>query len=347
MKILGATVFYSFALAWSQAQTCDVEGTCSDSRFKCGLPQSFCESDRAKKKKSSTVYGHGGTAQAYVPGAPNSTTVCDAALHQASWYRVAGWPLSRTSHRSAPRVVLRIHLWSCRENSGVLLDKKSGMDNDPKCCCDTLKAERKLGESPSDPAATIEIWQARPDGSYSSLREGIDGIPHPGDCRTRVHLERGSSSVTVNTVAPGSTGILGGLGPGRWDFPPFGPPVMHVLVTAPGHAPILLDLPFLFNRKTMNQKSSMLGGDWRGGAWMRESCDDKPYDVRKWVGKPNDNRIDVDLNVYLTRIPEQEVKGSGSASSLWCSSMIYGLPSSFFLEPIAVCARPLLDFFDL
>jgi hypothetical protein len=340
MKIFGATVVYSFALARSQAQTCDKEGTCSDNRFKCGLPQSFCERDGTETKTS--IYGHGGTAQAYVPGAPISTAVCDAALHQTSRHRVAGWPLSRTSHRSAPLVALRIHLWSCQDSGSF--DRENDKDDDPKCCCDALKAERRIAESPSDPTATIEIWQARPDGSYSSLRERMDDRVQ-GDCRTRVHLERGSSSVTVNTVAPGSTGILGGLGPGRWDFPPFGPPVVHVLVTAPGHAPLLLDIPFMFNRKTLNPKSSMLGGDWRGSAWMRKSCEDKPYDVRKWFGNPKDNRIDVDLTVYLTRIPEQEV--NGSPSSLWCPSMLYGLPSSFFLEPIAVCARPLLDFFAL
>jgi hypothetical protein len=342
MKIFGITVFCSFALALSQAQTCDEEGTCSDSRFKCGLPRSFCESAK-KKKTSTTIYGHGGTAQAYLPGAPISTTVCDAALHQKTRHLVAGWPLARTSHRSAPRVTLRIHLWSC--GFPLEFDKKKGQGNDPKCCCEMLKAERKVEESPSDPAATIEIWQARPDGSYSSLHERMDELVQ-GDCRSRAHLDRGSASFTMNTVAPGSTGILGGLGPGRWDFPPFGPPVVHVLASASGHAPLLLDIPFMYNRKTLNQKkTNMLGGDWRGSAWMRESCVDKPYDVRKWTGNPKDNRIDVDLHVYLARIPDQAA--DKSASSLWCPSMLYGLPSSFFLEPIAVCARPLLDFFAL
>lgn len=342
MKILHATVFYSLASALSQAQTCGEDGTCSDSRLKCSLPRSFCEQDTAKRK-ALTIYGHGGTAQAYLPGAPISTTVCDAALYQTSRHRVAGWPLTRTSHRSAPRVALRIHLWSCQDSGAF--DKKDDKDVDPKkCCCDTLKAERRVGESPSEPAATIEIWHARPDGSYSSLRGGTDELSR-GDCRTRVHLERGSSSVSVNTVAPGSTGSLGGLGPNRWDFPPFGPPVVHVLVSAPGHATLLLDIPFLFNRKTLNQKASMLGGDWRGSAWMRESCEDKPHDVRKWVANPTENRIDVDLNVYLTRVPERDV--GGSATSLLCPSMLYGLPSSFFFEPIAVCARPLLDYFAL
>jgi hypothetical protein len=76
------------------------------------------------------------------------------------------------------------------------------------------------------------------------------------------------------------------------------------------------------------------------------------------VGLPKQNRIEVNVNVYLTRLPRppssssstatsEKADGSSVSSSLWCPSLLYGLPSSFFLEPIAVCARPLLDFFAL
>jgi hypothetical protein len=214
------------------------------------------------------------------------------------------------------------------------------------------------------PAATIEIWQARPDGTYSPLRSvsnfntndtsDRDDSGQGGDCRARIRLERGSLAASVTTVAPGSTGALQGLGPNRWDFPPFGPPAVHVLATAPGHAPTLFDLPLLFHRRTLEAKRSMLGGDWRGSAWMREDPQHKPYEVRRWVGLPEQNKIEVDLNVYLTRLPprastteEAQRDGSSVSTSLWCPSLLYGLPSSFFLEPIAVCARPLLDFFEV
>lgn len=362
----------------AKAQTCEEEGVCLDNKPKCGFPRSFCKWDA----KKSTMYQYGGTAQAYSPGAPLSDSVCDPQQYQNTPHRVAGWPFHRSNHRSSPVVYLQINLWSCQvkdsasthpNDSSKPLSRSAADEssNNSKCCCDPLKAGR-AGEYTSDsvPSGTIEIWQARPDGSYSSPRAAVTNSgsaynssyvydTSQGDCRGRVHLERGSSSVSIITVAPGSTGALQGLGPNRWDCPPFGPPLLHLLATAPGHAPTLFDLPLLFHRKTLKRaKRSMLGGDWRGSAWMREDPPDRPYDVRKWVGLPKQNRIEVNVNVYLTRLPRppssssstatsEKADGSSVSSSLWCPSLLYGLPSSFFLEPIAVCARPLLDFFAL
>jgi hypothetical protein len=67
-----------------------------------------------------------------------------------------------------------------------------------------------LGDSYSNQHnLTLEIWQARPDGTYSSLT-GDDY-----DCRARIvpNSLDASSSVLIDTFAPGSTGCLGGLGP--------------------------------------------------------------------------------------------------------------------------------------
>ena len=47
---------------------------------------------------------------------------------------------------------------------------------------------------------------------------------------------------------------MGGLGPGKWDFMPYGEPVIHFLVTVDDHAPTLVDVPIYFDYTTLESK---------------------------------------------------------------------------------------------
>lgn len=321
-------------------QTCDENGVCLSNNYQCGRPSAWCrqtqssETTTTRKSSSSSIYRHGGTAQAYTPEAPISSTVCDPEANQRNYrYRVAHWPVWRSSLPSAPTVDLTISVWSCDSATTTTSDAST---TGPSCCCQPLVGDKKKDSA----AVSIEVWQARPDGTYSSLRQS-SSAHHRQDCRARALLNPGTSTTTLTTVAPGSTGTMGGLGPSGWDFPPFGPPFIHFYVKAPGHESLLIDLPFLLHGNSLSQKS-FFGGDWRGSAWMKEYCKDKPFEIQKWVGKAKKNHVDVELNIYLTKLPNDVYE-----SPQWCPSMLYGLPSSFFLEPMSICARPLLDFFPI
>jgi hypothetical protein len=191
------------------------------------------------------------------------------------------------------------------------------------CCCETL----------SETTAKAEVWQARPDGTYSSLQRGN------GDCRATVVPQNGSQ-LEFTTMAPGSTGALGGLGPSGWDVPPYGPPLVHLLVTASHHQPLLIHVPIIPQGKTLEQ-CGFWGGDWRGHAGKRKSVMNA-FNVTSWEVTGDATEIKVEMDVFLTK--------GGSPQDLakeLCPSFLYGAPSSFYVEPIAVCAPFLLNFFPI
>ncbi len=142
-----------------------------------------------QKMVSYNLYQSQATAQAYKPNSPESTSLCFQPRRRS---KVATWPYSRS--RSLPvNLKLVVRLWSCPYLDG----------NSQNC-------RNMLGDSYSNQHnLTLEIWQARPDGTYSSLT-GDDY-----DCRARIvpNSLDASSSVLIDTFAPGSTGCLGGLGP--------------------------------------------------------------------------------------------------------------------------------------
>jgi hypothetical protein len=289
-----------------QQGTCETEDgtTCKNptsTSSVCGIHSELCQ------EKKSSLYSHGGSAQAYVPSAPVKAQVCDN--DKMSKHKVATWPLSRSTRRTAPKLKIRANLWSC-----------ASTEND--CCCQSLV------ESSS---AKAQVWQARPDGTYSSLQGS-------GDCRATVLAENGGLDFT--TVAPGSTGALGGLGPAGWDVAPYGPPVVHMLLTADNHEPLLIHVPIVVSKSL--EESSFWGGDLRGHAGRTKSQADA-FKVTSWsVG---DQEIQIQLDVFLTKRD-----GSSSSEDLtkeMCPSFLYGLPRSFFVEPIAICAPSLLNFFPL
>jgi hypothetical protein len=161
-------------------------------------------------------------------------------------------------------------------------------------------------------------------------------------------------AVHFTSVAPGSTGMMAGLGPGGTDFPPYGRPVIHVLAREKNHAPLLVDVPILPHHKTLEERQFSFGTfDWRGLAWSRKGKkNDLPFKITSWKPNRDDDHIDIEINLYLELVAADDSKNDDStpkrskAVDFFCSSW-YGFPSSFFLQPIAVCAKSLLDFFTL
>jgi len=258
-------------------------------------------------KPASSLYSQrGGSAQAYKRDAPTKSTVCEPS--KCRW-KVASWPFRRggTSH-PAPTIEVSA--------------------SDEKCCCSPLR------ESPD---TSLEVWQTRPDGTYSSLAAGDDD-----ECRATIPLsEDGKASYT--TVAPGSTGILGGIGPGRWDWSPYGPPVMHMLVSGvDGHDSVLVHVPMLMDRKTL-EPTSFWGPDWRGPAYFTPK-NLPPFQVDSWEPSVEENKVRMEISIFLT---SNQQSAASRVEDAMCKSWVYGLPSSFFLEPISICAPYLLDFFPL
>jgi hypothetical protein len=147
------------------------------------------------------------------------------------------------------------------------------------------------------------------------------------------------SSLVFETVAPGSVGAMGGLAP-FGDVMPFGAPVIHILVSSPGHSPALFDLPVIVSSgKTTLEQGRFRGPDLRGVAWVKEGKE-SPYEVVSWKGHKLSNSVEMEIDIFLA-------KSNNHYAPDFCPSLLYGLPSSFFLEPISICAPSMLDFFKL
>jgi hypothetical protein len=304
-------------------ETCDENGVCKiDESEQCGLPETFCHSSRT------SIYRNGGTAQAYKAKAPSKSTVCDSKNYASGGYKVATWPYSRSSRGNAPRIVLKTNLWSCQDAS-----QSPAKDS---CCCKPIAQDKGAANT------AVEVWQTRPDGTYSSLHQG----QQEGDCRASLSLDDSTtSSLVFETVAPGSTGSLSGLGPSKWDFMPYGPPSIHFLVTSPGHMATLIDVPVLLDPKTLNARS-FRWPDWRGSAWTKYPEQNPPYKIVSWKGDAKNSLIEIELDIFLPVLSGDEASAT-SESPLLCRSWFHSFPSSFFLEPISECSPSMLDFFAL
>jgi hypothetical protein len=242
---------------------------------------------------------------------PEATSVCKTEKYKNSAHRVATWMLSRSSRNDPPKIILKTNIFTC----------DTEMDGS-SCCCEPLTA-----------ISQIEIWQARPDGTYPRLSEKNDG-----DCRTR--MTTSESSLVFETVAPGSVGALGGLAPFS-DMMPYGAPVIHMLVSSPGHAPALFDLPVIVSSgKTTLERGRFRGPDLRGVAWVKDGKE-SPYKVVSWNGHKQSNTVEMEIDIFLAK------SNIFNDAVDFCPSLLYGLPSSFFLEPISLCAPSMLDFFKL
>lgn len=301
-------------------------GTLSTEMDECSAEDGTCKVEKlcgvqGCSRKVSIYDNGGGSAQAYKPGAPVKSQVCAASTDTK--YKVATWPWSRGSTTGgAPPLFVSVNLWTC----APVVNKNE------QCCCTPLS---------SGTNAKLEVWQARPDGSYSSISPGRQD----GDCRATVPVEDGKAS--FGTVAPGSSGSLGGLGPSGWDWMPYGPPVVHMLISANDHDPALLHVPILMDRKKFEQKS-FRGSDWRGAGYFANKGE-RGYEITQWTpimesgGGSQPSFVQVNMNVFLT----QSQRINGAVADALCQSTFNGLPSAFFIEPIAVCAPSMLDFFSL
>ncbi|CAJ1958758.1 unnamed protein product [Cylindrotheca closterium] len=264
-------------------------------------------------RPSRTIYSQGGTAQAYKPNAPLASTVCEPEAARQYKYKRASWNLSRRTFRkgTAPELDITIRFNSCSNDS-------------KQCQC--FKVER-----PSSPSDRVEVWQTRPDGRYSSLRSS-------DECRAQVQMND-DGTIQFTTVAPGSSGLMGGLGPSGFDWSPYGPPVIHMLVQVTDHAPILLDVPILFRTGDLTPHGFSLG-DWRGQGWSKYRPRELVLSLTSWEPNVEENRIAIEYEISL-----QQTEGEKKNSANLCESYLKMLPSSFYLEPIATCSKSILDFF--
>lgn len=324
----------------------------------CCINPSFCDA-----KAHNWIYHQGGTAQAYKPDVPASTTICDpeAIKSKKMRHKVSTWPYTKSSRKYPPVINLKLNLLRCSKEDGKVqhagkeedgVKTKGGIEEESNCCC------RPMLAGPHHENTTIEIWQTRPDGSYASLRPGKDDdvcramwmgdVDPPGSSLFDSTVP--PFSVDFTTVAPGSTGSVGGLGPSKYDFFPYGPPVLHILVRPgfDGLSPLLVDVPILPHHKTL-EKMDFTWTDWRGPSWVkkRSSKDDQPsFNISSWEPDLERHAIAVTVDLYLQE--DEDVYASQmTTSKIMCPSFLYGLPHAFFLEPISVCGSFLLDYFDL
>lgn len=291
------------------SKTCDAKtGTCGDSSSSSST-EPICSPHTCHSASSLYAVRGSGSAQAYKPNAPVKSTVCDQ--QRSSKYKVAStWRFSRRSLRGPPPTLdVQARVWGCASTN-------AGKQSD-QCCCHVLKTSS---------STTVEVWQARPDGTYSSIRPGRD----EGDCRATLPPST-NGIYRFETLAPGSTGSLGGLGPAGFDLMPYGPPVLHMLVTAPDHEPLLVQVPVL-----MDDSQS-----FQGQAVMGAAQNQQAYQIRS-LTKASDETVRLKLDLFLTA-----AESSTPLENSLCPTVLHWLPDSFFLEPIAVCKPSLLDFFPL
>ena len=302
---------YGYCEESGDGTTCGADGEGSSSG--CGIQGDVCATT------STSLYANGGSAQAYRPNAPFSSTVCDPKLADDYRYKPSSWSFTRFGFAkgTAPVMNFKINLLSC---------ESQGDD----CCCHPIREES------ADALSTIEVWQARPDGTYSNLGGKRTLQASDDDCRARLSPKDGVATFT--TVAPGSTGIMGGIGPSGRDYYPYGPPVIHMLVRMPGHAPVLTDLQVLVNPKTLERRKFILG-DWRPVSWMKQRPKVQPIKLKSWIPNKKENSITVELDVRLHRSADDELE--------FCESWVYGFPGSFYSEPASICAPAVLDFFAM
>jgi hypothetical protein len=108
-------------------------------------------------------------------------------------------------------------------------------------------------------------------------------------------------------------------------------------------APTLIDVPILFDRKTLEQRA-FHWSDWRGYGWVNGKSSESAYRIASWEANPKENRIHIQLELYLAK---NEAAAQEPLEKALCPAKLYGLPWSFYKEPIAECAPSILDFFAL
>ncbi|KAL3781823.1 hypothetical protein HJC23_011132 [Cyclotella cryptica] len=300
-------------------------------------------------------YNVGMSAQAYKPNAPVKRQVCEASTGGRVKNKVARNPIWRTTYRESVPIIIRGSIYSCGSN------KSDSM---------SMSHEGRLRN------AFMEVWQPRPDGTYSSLRNGIQD----GDCRATVLITTDSITSSnfelghfvIETLSPGSTGVFGGLVPSPSSFlfgeyPPYSPGKIHFFISVPGYYPLLAELG-------MNDVGKILSSDAHGGSIARDIGSRFRFFGGDWrphgsVVDNDENAIgggmelqsatidgsllEVEIDFFLVPMSYGEGIRNGMTDKrlrlrdIFCSPGYFGWMPSFFKEPISVCFSSLLDYFAL
>ena len=243
-------------------------------------------------------------AQAYKPNAPLKTRVCEESNNGSGGgpHRIAHWSFWRSNYKDWIPISITGNIYSC--NSG-----NDGNNVQPF----TTTSDEDL--------VVMEVWQPRPDGTYSSLRPGVE----EGDCRASVPVtiftqqqqqhddenenennnadDKGRiGSVKFDTFIPGSIGILNGLVPSStsYDYPPYKSGSIHLFLNIQGFNPLLVEINMnelgeWFPKRHVAKKRFKLSGDRMKKKDGMEIQSVTP----KTFG--NNLSIDLEVNFFLTK----------------------------------------------
>ena len=299
-------------------------------------------------------FDQGISAQTYKPNTPIKSTICevDDSDDIQSTYNVAYWSFWRSSYNIVPKIVVTANICSCGDVDNSISSSESSI---------TSASNEEEGDNG---LITMEVWQPRPNGTYSSLRPGIE----EGDCRASVPIQQSNNNnefsniigqVQYTTLAAGSPGLLNGLIPhSSRDYPPYSKGNIQMYLNINGYYPWLGQLSMneldatLKNKefqagsvgrrphdaKNVHDKSSSSGSGSGGGIEIKS------------VTQVSESLIQVEIDIFIEqRKPEEIIASSQDSSDIFCSSrgLFNWITSSFFKEPIAVCFPSLLDFFQL
>jgi len=308
----------------------------------------LCSSSTNLSTLDHFYFEQGMSAQTYKPNTPIKSTVCevdDSDDSIQSTYNVAYWSFWRSSYNAAPKMIVTTNIYSCDPSISSLSFSASN--------------EEEEEEEGVNGLISMEVWQPRADGTYSSLRPGIE----EGDCRASVPIQQNNNynefsnilgHVQFTTLAPGSPGLLNGLIPhGSRDYPPYSNGNIQIYLNLDGYYPWLGQLSMielddiLKNRsvvgrrphdaKYINDKSSSSGNGGGGG-----------IDIKS-VTQVSESLMQVEIDIFIEKRKSEEITSSQDSSDIFCSSrgLFNWITSSFFKEPIAICFPSLLDFFQL
>lgn len=298
-------------------------------------------------------YDQGISTQTYKPNTPIKSTVCevdDSDDNIQSTYNVAHWSFWRSSYTIIPKLVVTANIYSCGDVDNSISSSESSITS----------ASNEEAEEGDNGLITMEVWQPRSDGTYSSLRPGIE----EGDCRASVPIQQNHMNTNNNnefsnilgydhfsTLAPGSPGVLNGLIPhGSRDYPPYSKGNIKMYLKVDGYYPWLgqLSMNELDENKEYQRSVGMRPHDAKNNE-KSGSGSGGGIDIKS-VTQVSASLIQVEIDIFIEqRKPQEMTTSSQDSSDIFCSSrgLFNWITSSFFKEPIAICFPSLLDFFQL
>jgi len=299
--------------------------------------QKICDSRFVPSKVDTSLFvGGEATAQAYKPNAPVKTHVCEESSSNGNnqLHKAAHWSFWRSDYKDNVPIFIKANLFSC--NGGAA-------------------ATRENEE------VTMEVWQPRPDGTYSSIRPGIE----EGDCRASVQIATTTANneddslidtnrigtVEFETFAPGSIGILNGLvPPSSRDYPPYKPGAIHMFLNIDGYHPLLTQLSMSELNDWIPYKISKGRFKLANG---KKSFNNKDSGIEIQSVTPTSRSgynlaIEVEVNFFLVGNGKET---NDTIEDIFCSHSLHRgrlswIPS-FFKEPISVCSAAHMDFYAL